>query len=64
MFNKFVPENHAVYEIMSKNLLQPGKPQMTKQYGACALRADPQILGATLWNLVAMMTWHPEFVTH
>ena len=32
MFNKSPPppENHAVYEIMWKNTVQPGRPQMTK----------------------------------
>ena len=38
MFSKFFPANLAVYE-MSKNMLDPERPQMTIQYGACALRA-------------------------
>ena len=28
MFNKFFPENHAIYEIMWKNIVDPGRPQM------------------------------------
>jgi hypothetical protein len=40
IFNKiFSPENRAVYEIMWKNMVQPDRPQMTIQYGACALYA-------------------------
>ena len=27
--NNFFPENRAVYEIMLKNIVQPGRPQMT-----------------------------------
>jgi len=26
-----IPENHAVYEIMWKNMVQPDRPQMTTQ---------------------------------
>jgi hypothetical protein len=29
MFNNFLSENHAVYEIMWKNTVQPDIPQMT-----------------------------------
>jgi hypothetical protein len=32
-------ENCAVYEIMSKNIVEPEEPQMTSQYGACALHS-------------------------
>jgi hypothetical protein len=39
MFNNFVSENRIVYEIMSKNVVEPERPQMTIQYGACALHA-------------------------
>jgi hypothetical protein len=35
----FFPKNRAVYEIMWKNTVQPDRPQMTIQYGACALPA-------------------------
>ena len=39
-FSKFFPpENSVVYEIMSKNLVDPGGPQMTPQFGAYALHA-------------------------
>ena len=39
MFNNFFFENGAVYEIMSKNIVEPEEPQMTSQYGAHALHA-------------------------
>jgi hypothetical protein len=29
IFNIFFPENHAVYEIMWKNIVEPDRPQMT-----------------------------------
>jgi hypothetical protein len=29
------PKNHAVYEIICKNMVQPDRPQMTIYYGAC-----------------------------
>ena len=32
-------ENRAVYEIMSKNMVEPQGPQITSQYGTDALRA-------------------------
>jgi hypothetical protein len=32
-------ENHTVYEIMSKNVVETEGPQMTSQYGAYAFRA-------------------------
>jgi hypothetical protein len=35
----FLPKNRAVYEIMWKNTVQPDKPQMAIQYGACGLHA-------------------------
>ena len=37
--NTFSPENRAVYETMWKNRVEPDRPQMTIQYGACALHA-------------------------
>ena len=39
MFNNYFSLNRAVCEIMWKNIVQPGRPQMTVQYGACALHA-------------------------
>ena len=33
----FFLENRAVYEIMSKNILEPEGPQMTSQFGAYEL---------------------------
>jgi hypothetical protein len=35
----FSPENRAVYEIKSENVVDTEGPQMTSQYGAYALRA-------------------------
>jgi hypothetical protein len=37
--NFFFSENRAVYEVMSKNMIEPEGPQMTSQYGAYELRA-------------------------
>ena len=33
----FFSENRGVYEIISKNMVKTNRPQMTIQYGACAL---------------------------
>ena len=33
------PENRAVYETMSENVVDIERPQMTVKYGACALHA-------------------------
>jgi len=38
MLNNFSPQNRAVYEIMWKNIVERGTPQMT-YYGAGALHA-------------------------
>ena len=38
-FNKFFSENRAVYEIISKNMVEPEGPQITSQYGAYELHA-------------------------
>jgi hypothetical protein len=34
----FFLENRALYEIMWKNMEEPGRPQITKQYGAEKMR--------------------------
>jgi hypothetical protein len=39
MFSNFSPENRAFYEIMSKNLVEPERLQMTIKYDARALHA-------------------------
>ena len=44
-------ENRTVYEIMSKNLVETKGPQITSQYGACALLAG-------LARLYACMRMH------
>ena len=38
-WNRLFSENRALYELMSKNMVQPDRPQMTVKYGACALHA-------------------------
>jgi hypothetical protein len=38
MFNNFFSESRAVYEIMSKNMVEPEGPQITSQYGAYMLQ--------------------------
>ena len=40
MFNNFLLENRTVCEIMSKNLVETERPQMTSQYSAYALHAE------------------------
>jgi hypothetical protein len=39
MLSFFFSENRAVYEKMSKNMVEPERPQMTIQYGARAFHA-------------------------
>jgi hypothetical protein len=39
IFSNFFPENRVIYEIMSKNMVEPEGLQMTSQYGAYALQA-------------------------
>jgi hypothetical protein len=36
---KLSSENHTVYEIMSKHVVEPEEPKVTSQYDAYALRA-------------------------
>jgi hypothetical protein len=50
MFNNFFSENRAVYN-MSKNTVEPEKPQMTIQYGACALQVGQPKLHARVHML-------------
>ena len=42
--NFFSPKNRSVYEIMRKHTVEPDSPQMTIQYGACAVHAGYQRL--------------------
>jgi NADH:ubiquinone oxidoreductase subunit B-like Fe-S oxidoreductase len=39
VFSKVFPENRIVYEKMWKGIVQPDRPRMTVEYGACALHA-------------------------
>jgi hypothetical protein len=48
VFNNSFSENRAVYEIMSKNVVDTEGPQMTSQYGAYALRAGLRRLYARM----------------
>ena len=43
----FFNENCAVYEIMCQNVVQPDRPQMTKQYGAGKMRFAFQMTNAS-----------------
>jgi hypothetical protein len=38
-FQLIFSENRVFYEIMWRNMVQPDRPQMALQYGACALHA-------------------------
>ena len=46
--NFFFSENRTVYDIMSKNVVEPEETQMTSQYGAYALRAGLKTLYARM----------------
>ena len=37
--SKYFSEGRAVYEIMWKNIVQPGRPQIAIEYGICAFNA-------------------------
>jgi hypothetical protein len=39
ILNNVFPEICAIYEVMSKNFVEPEGPQMTSQYGAYELHA-------------------------
>ena len=39
MPNSLLSENRAVYEIMSKNVVEPERPQLAIQHEACELHA-------------------------
>jgi len=39
MFKTFFFENRAILKIMWKNIAHPDRPQVTMQYGSCALHA-------------------------
>ena len=40
-FSKFFsPKNRAIYEIMSKNMVEPEGPQMTSQHGAYGFHSE------------------------
>jgi len=45
-------ENRDVYEIMWENTVEPDRPQMTTQHGACALRAGYLRLHARTQSLI------------
>jgi hypothetical protein len=37
---QILSESRTFYEIMWRNMVQPDRPHMTVEYGACALRAE------------------------
>jgi len=39
MSNNFFSKNHAVYEIMWKNMVEPDRPQVAIRYGTCIWHA-------------------------
>ena len=51
VFNNFPSENRAVYEIMWENVVEPDRPQMAEQHGACALRAGYLRLQTHILNM-------------
>ena len=48
----FFFENRVVYEIMWENTVEPERPQMTTEHGACALRAGYLRLQAQTQSLI------------
>ena len=48
IFDNFFTENRAVYEIMSKILVETEGPQMTSQYGAYAFHSGLERLHALM----------------
>jgi hypothetical protein len=52
VFNNFSLNNRAVYEIMWQNMVERGRPQITKQKGACALHATN-----THWEYVILIAF-------
>jgi len=54
----FFPENRAVYEIMWKNIVQPGRPQLTIQYGACPMHAGYPRLEIRTANMQYLLIFH------
>ena len=44
IFKNFFSENHAIYQIMWKNTVQPDRPQMTIYCGTCAVHAGKKML--------------------
>jgi hypothetical protein len=49
MFSQFFFfENHAVHEIMWKNIVEPDRPQMTISHGAEKMRVSCQIAKARM----------------
>ena len=68
MFNNisFFSKKHTVYELMSKNLVEPEGPQVTMQYGPCGLRVACWIIKATRAHTYAHAhaNGHPLTYTH
>jgi len=57
----FFLENRGVYEIMWKYIVQPDRPQMTIQYGACALHAGYLRVQTHTQNIEYILLLHWRF---
>jgi hypothetical protein len=55
MFNNFLSENHAVYEIMWKNTVQPDIPQMTTWRKRISKATNTNSEYETHWYFIATM---------
>jgi hypothetical protein len=59
MFNNF-SKNHAIYEIMWENMIQPDRPQMTILYSTCALCACWITKGTDMQLEYVILTAFPQ----
>jgi len=58
VFNNFIFEFGAVYEIMWKNTVESGRPQMTIKQGACALHAGYVRLQTHTRDMQILLLFH------
>ena len=54
----FPPSNHAFYEALWKNMLEPDRPQKTIQHGASALHAEWPRLRTHTQNMNYFLLFH------
>jgi len=57
VFNTLFPENHAVYEIMWKNIVQRGRPHITIRRMCC----EHARLSVTLYIHCLSCTWYRQW---